>query len=166
MRSFLLKILCIALAIAVMAGAIISCLASDDQWFTCWVMCKPGSHVEVHRKPDKDSMVVGRLDPCDAFRTNGETKNGFLWCDVGEDTDGWVYVGYVSTEEPEQVFGRYVCVANKQVACRRWIYGPRIEGRMGWLKNMSTVEVFYRTSEWSVTSRGYIQSEWLDYDPE
>ena len=142
------------------------CRAAEEQMITCWAMCMPKSHVDVHMKPDKDSKIVGYLDPGDSFHTDGESKNGFIWCDVGDGGEGWVYCGYVSTEEPEKVNERYVCVALKQVACRRWIHGPQIKGRGAWLKNMSTVMVYFRTSEWSVTNRGYIKSEWLEVDPE
>ena len=159
--TILAAILC---AVMIVAAVLIG--NAEDQLITCWALCKPKSHVEVHERPDKDSPVVGRLDPLDTFRTDGESKNGFIWCDIGESCDGWIYCGYVSTEEPEAVGERYVCVAKKQVACRRWINGPQIAGRAGWLRNMQTVEVFYRTDSWSVTSRGYIQSEWLEVDPE
>lgn len=156
------------LAVAVLLIAVyqIAMASNDGKMITCWALCKPKSHVEVHERPDKDSPVVGRLDPMDPFRTDGESKNGFIWCDVGESCGGWIYCGYVSTDEPEAVGERYVCVAKKQVACRRWIHGPQIAGRAGWLKNLQTVEVFFRTDSWCVTSRGYIQSEWLEVDPE
>jgi len=164
--TLLKKIAMILLVVVLMAAVYQIALAS--QWngmITCWALCKPGSHVDVHISPNKNSQVVGRLDPCDSFHTDGESRNGFIWCDVGESCGGWIYCGYISTEEPEQAFERYVCVAKKQVACRRWIGGPQISGRGGWLKNLSTVEVFYRTDTWCVTSRGYIRSEWLERDP-
>ena len=165
--STIKKIVGYLLVLVLLAVVYSSCMASNDgKMITCWALCKKGSHVEVHERPDKSSPVVGRLDPMDAFRTDGESRNGYIWCDIGESCGGWIYCGYVSTEEPIEVMERYVCVAKKQVACRRWIHGPQIAGRAGWLKNMQTVEVFYRTESWSVTSRGYIQSEWLEVDPE
>ena len=142
--------------------------AEDDGTFTCWAICKPGSHIELHIKPSKKSQVVGRLDPCDPFTTDGITKNGFLHVlDVGESLDSWIYVGFVSAEKPEAMNGaRYYSVSNGKLYCRRWIGGPVIKGRAGYLKNCETVQVFYRTSEWCVTNRGYIKSEWLEVDPE
>lgn len=161
------KAIGIMLLVALLAAVYQIALANQgNKLITCWALCKPKSHVDVHIKPDKDSEIVGRLDPLDSFHTDGESRNGYIWCDVGEAGGGWIYSGYVSTEEPEKVNERYVCVAKKQAACRRWIRGPQIEGRGAWLKNMSNVVVFYRTSEWSVTNRGYIQSEWLEVDPE
>ena len=67
-----------------------------------------------------------------------------------------------------EVGENYVCVAKSRVACRRWVNGPQIEdnGRPRWLVNGSNVSVFYIAEGWAVTSRGYIQSEWLEVDPE
>lgn len=130
-----------------------------------WVMCD--GYVNIRALPGKGSEAVGFLDSGDAFETNGRKKNGFLLAqDVGEGGDNWIFAGYVTDEEPEKIDEQYVCVAKTRVACRRWINGPQIRGKTGWLYNGSTVRVYYRTSEWSVTSRGYIRSEWLEADPE
>ena len=141
---------------------------ADDGTFTLWAVCQPGSHIDVHRAPAKGSKIEGWLDPCDSFTTDGVTKNGFYRVlDVGEGTEGWVYCGYVVAEEPKKLNGeRYVSVSKGKLYCRRWISGPKIAGRAGYLKNCETCQVFYRTSEWCVTNRGYIRSEWLEVDPE
>ena len=78
-----------------------------------------------------------------------------------------MYLGYVSTEKVQKVGEQYVCVAKRQVACRRWVGGPQIEtgGRKQWLKNGENVDVFCIGGDWAVTSRGYIRSEWLEVDP-
>jgi len=158
----------ILVVIAVGVGFLIgsTCHASED--ITCWVVCKPGSHVDVHRAPDKNSQVEGRLDPCDSFLTDGVSKNGFIRVlNVGESADAWVYCGYVVTEKPEVLNGeRYISVSRGKLYCRRWIGGPKVAGRIGYLTNCESVQVFYRTSEWSVTNRGYIKSEYLEADPE
>jgi hypothetical protein len=146
--------------------AIGSCCKGEEQLATCWAMCKPGSQVIVRRSPDKKSMEVGWLDCGDDFKTDGDSKNGFIRCyGIGENGEGWVYCGYVSTEEPEMVMQRYVCVAKKQVAIRRWMGGPQVE-RSPWLKNGQNVTVFCIGDGWACTSRGYIKSEWLEVDPE
>jgi len=77
-----------------------------------------------------------------------------------------VYCGYVVTEKPEKIGERYVCVAKKQVACRRWMAGPQLEGRAAWMKNGEFCEVFLMADGWAVTSRGYIKSEWLEVSVE
>lgn len=139
--------------------------ASEAKTITCWALCKPGSYVEVRESPSKKGRHVGYLDPCDSFETDGTSKNGYIRAYVGDAGVGWVYCGFVSTEEPVPVFERYMCNSLSRVACRRWISGPRV-ANYGWIVNGSTVEVFYRTDEWSVTSRGYIKSEYLEADPE
>ena len=130
-----------------------------------WVLCK--SYVNVRIGPGKTSEVVGRLDAGDEFETDGTRRNGFLRVlGIGENGNGWVYAGYTSTEKPEQVNERYVCVARKRVACRRWTKGPRISGKTGWLYNGSNVTVYWKTEKWCVTNRGYIAAAWLEADPE
>lgn len=141
------------------------CRAAEEKPLTCWAMCKPGSYVTIRRSPQKNAMQVGYLDPLDSFQTDGKTKNGYIHViDVGN-SEGWVHAGYVVTEEPEAAFEQYYCSSLSRVACRRWISGPRVEN-YGWIVNGSTVQVFYRTEEWSCTSRGYIKSEFLERDPQ
>jgi hypothetical protein len=170
-RSFRARWLLIFLLLAVVCagiGYMIGTAAqAEDQTVMCWVMCKPGNFVNVRKNPNKNSEIVGYLDCGDDFKTDAEIRNGFIHVyGIGEYGEGWVYCGYVATEKPEAVFQNYVCVAKNRVACRRWMNGPRIEGRSGWLYNLDTVSVFYIADGWAMTSRGYIQSEWLEVDPE
>ena len=131
----------------------------------CWALCKPRDHVNLREEPRKDSKSVGWLECGDSFYTDGIIKNGWLHVlDVGE-CDCWIYAGYVSFEAPVYVDEQYVCVAKKWVACRRWVNGPQIKGRRGWLHNGTNVNVHYIAGDWAVTDRGYIRSEWLEVDP-
>lgn len=131
----------------------------------CWILCKPGSQVNVRRTPSKTGQEVGFLEVGDWFETDGCCSNGFVRCfGIGEFGEGWIYAGYVSEYEPEPVFDTYCCVAKNRVACRKWMNGPRTSNP--WLKNGSDVQVFYMTEEWAITARGYIQSEWLEADPQ
>lgn len=132
---------------------------------TCWILCKPGSQVNVRRTPNRNAQEVGFLEAGDSFKTDGVSSNGFIRCyGIGEYGEGWIYCGFVATEEPVKVFQTYVCAAPNRVACRRWISGPKTQNP--WLKNGSNVQVFYIAGEWAVTSRGYIMSEWLEADPQ
>lgn len=136
--------------------------AAEEQLATCWAMCKPGSRVTVRMTPSKKGVELGWLECGDDFLTDGESKNGWIRCyGIGE-TSGWVYSGYVCTEKPEIIGERYVCVAKKQVACRRWMGGPRIKGKAGWIKNGQFCQVFMIADGWAVTNRGYIRSEWIE----
>ena len=132
---------------------------AEDPLATCWAMCKPGSRVTVRMEPNKRSMETGYLECGDSFQTDGESVDGWITCCSGE--GGWVYCGYVVTEKPEKIGETYVCNAKKQVACRKWMGGPQVDGRP-WLRNGETCQVFCMADGWAVTSRGYIRSEWLE----
>lgn len=166
LRAIIFALICaVVIAIGCMIGTS-ECQAAGERYTTVWAMCQPGSTLIVRRSSSKNSMEVGRLDPCDPVETDGKSVNGYIhvygnW----ENGDGFVYCGYLSTEEPERVFEQYVCVSRARVACRRWISGPMMPNH-AWITNGTNVQVFYRTSEWSVTNRGYIKSEWLEADPQ
>lgn len=129
-----------------------------------WILCK--SYVNLRTKPSLSAPTCGRLDVGEGFLTDGESRNGFLHVlDAGE-CDCWVYEGYVSNGVPEKVDEYYVVVAKQQVICRKYVDGPRISGRRGWMKNGSRVKVYWISGDWALTARGYIKSEWLEVDPE
>ena len=137
---------------------------AEGHMSTAWILCKPGSQVIVRRTPSKNAMEVGQLEVGDSFLTDAVSSNGFIRCyGIGEYGEGWIYAGFVATEEPVAVFDTYCCVAKTRVACRRWIYGPKTQNP--WLANGSDVQVFYIAGEWAVTARGYIMSEYLEADP-
>lgn len=164
-RDKVIAFVALLLVVAVIGFAVGSCCKGEDQLATCWVMCKPGSRVSVRLEPSKKSPEIGFLECGDSFQTDGESIDGWISClGVGE-TNGWIYCGYVCTEKPEIIGERYVCVAKKQVACRKWIGGPKIEAK-SWLKNGQNVYVFCIGDGWAVTSRGYVRSDWIEVDPE
>ena len=146
--------------VIVVTVALTVTLCRGEQLATCWIMCKPGSRVEIRERPDKGSGSMGYLECGDSFQTTGESEDGWIvCCGVGE--GGWVYCGYVVTEKPEKIGERYVCAANKQAACRKWMGGPQIE-EAPWIKNGQFCQVFCMADGWAVTNRGYIKSEWLE----
>lgn len=137
---------------------------ADGSRSKLWVMCKPGDYVNVRAKPSTKAESIGYLQSGDWFYSDLETGNGWIHAvDMSlEETEGWVYVGYVVVEEPVWMGGEEATIsADGRVACRRWCDGPRIEGRGGWVKPGATVQVFYRTGQWSLTNRGYIKTEYL-----
>lgn len=154
------------LAALIIAVAVLFATGNAEEITTkCFVLCKPGDRVNLRLSPSKGARCVGWLECGDSFQTDGTSKNGWIRVmDAGE-CDCWIYSGYVVTEKPEDVFESYVCVARNRVACRRWVDGPQIDGRLGWLHNGSNVSVFAIAGEWAVTSRGYIRAEWLEVDP-
>ena len=137
----------------------------ESELTKCWIMCKPGDYINVRRTPSTNSEIVGYLDPCDWFMTDLTSSNGFFRVyGIGEYGEGWVYCGYVTAEEPEQIFERYVCCAKTRVACRRWMNGPKVSS-YPWLTNLSEVDVFYIADGWACTNRGFIMAEYLEVSP-
>ena len=164
MSTFSIVLRCILAAVIVAAVVIIAVQAGAED-VTRWVLCRPGDHVNLRLEPQKGSKLCGFLECGDSFQTDGERRNGWLRVlDAGE-CACWIYGGYVVTEKPVEIGSRYVCVARKWVACRRWVDGPQVKGRRKWLKCGGEVTVFYIAGEWACTSRGYIRSEWLEGDP-
>ena len=166
------KALIILLAAVIFAGiAYVVALnanaeAAENRLATVWVMCKPGTQVNVRRRPMTDSKSETQLDAGMEVLTDGESQDGWIRVyGVGENGGGWIYHGYIVLEEPQKIGTRYVCVAKKQAACRRWMGGPQVE-RHKWIKNGENVDVFFIADGWACTSLGYIQSEWLEPDPE
>ena len=156
----------IALLIVATVAITVSACKGEDALVKCWVMCKPGNYVNVRRVPSKSGMEVGYLDAGDWFETDAVSADGFIRCyDIGEYGEGWVYCGYVVTEEPEVINETYVCCAPKRVACRRWMNGPQVSG-CPWLVNLSTVYVYYIADGWACTNQGYIKAEYLEASPQ
>ena len=167
-RKSPLTIVLVSILIALIVFSVYVITAqAEDTVIRCWVLCKPGDRVNLRMEPRKGegSTVVGWLECGDNFQTDGTSKDGWIRVLDRGDCECWIYCGYVVTEEPVAVFENYVCVARKWVACRRWVDGPQIDGRLGWLHNGSDVSVFYIAGDWAVTSRGYIRSEWLEVNP-
>ena len=156
----------VILILVVLAATVALAIAGKaEETVTRWALCKPGDRVNLRLEPSKSSKSVGWLECGDSFQTDGKKKKGWLRVlDAGE-CECWIYSGYVAEEEPVAVFENYVCVAKKWVACRRWVNGPQINGKLRWLHNGSSVSVFYIAGKWAVTSRGYIRAEWLEVDP-
>jgi hypothetical protein len=138
--------------------------SAEDSFVTCWVMCKPGSRVNVRRTPG--GKEIGYLECGDWFETDAVEADGWIRVyGIGEYGEGWVYCGYVVTEEPEVINETYVCCAPKRVAIRRWMGGPQVNG-CAWLTNLSTVYVYYIADGWACTNQGYIKAEYLEVSPQ
>jgi len=152
-------------AVLIVAGIAIGVsLCRGETLATCYVMCKPGSRVSVRWNPSKNAPESGYAECGDSFLTDGESVDGWIRCyDIGE--GGWIYSGYVSTQKPEKVGERYVCVALRQVACRKWMGGPQIDEKP-WMKNGQFCQVFVTDGEWAITNRGYIRMDYLEASPE
>ena len=137
-----------------------------------WVMCKPGSYVNVRYKARKTGAVIGRVECGEKLWTDGKVNGQFLHL-VGltmESGDGWIRRGYVVEDEPAILAGeanggrgeRYLVNALGRVALRRTVNGAR----RAWAKSGSNLRVLVMSDTWSLTNRGFIRTEFLEADPE
>lgn len=132
--------------------------ALSEELTTAYIMCQPNDYINVRLRPTTKSESCGRYITGDSFYTDGHKQNGFLHAEVSlEVSDAWIYSGYVVYDEPVYVGRPYTVTANGRVSARKYINGPR----RCWVKKNSTVTVYYMSSEWSLTNKGYIQTKYL-----
>ena len=164
-------IITLCVIVTLMTAILVIRGAAEETLATVYAMCDPRegrNRVHVRAKPTKDSDELGYLECGDDFLTDGVSRDGWIrCCNIGENCEGWVFCGYVTTEKPEMVMEQYCCVAKSRVAVRRWQGGPQIvrNGRKLWLNNCEDVTVFCIADGWACTSIGYIAAEWLEVDP-
>lgn len=136
--------------------ASISCFAEEVEYFT---ICQPDSFVCVREHAKKASAESGYLMLGDRVVSDGKRKNGFIHVlGITEAGEGWVHSGFLIEDEPvvDEVTARII--SDGRVACRRSIGGTRRK----WLKNGDEVVVYACGSEWSITDKGFIKSEFLE----
>lgn len=164
-RDFILSLVVVFL-MGALFGMFISCTiylsnaeAENGITYKCWAMCNPDSEVIIRERPNKKSFEVGAIECGGLMWTDWKEKNGWLHLvDLDNETgEGWIHEGYVVFEEPELINREMEVMDCKRVACRKYIDGKIIK----WAKRRSTVFVYVMTSEWAVTDKGYIMSEFL-----
>lgn len=151
-RVALITLILILLSACYLAGA-------EDR--TMYILCDPKTenHVAIRRSPRKTAEETGRLECGDYVITDGKTKNGYLHVlGVTEYGEGWVFKGYVVDDPPVIERCNASITASGRVMARRYIGGKRA----GWLKVCDEVKVYAMSEEWSVTSRGYIRTKYLE----
>ena len=155
-------LLCI-LAVAAAAGILYSAserARAEEGTTPMWVLCQPGDYVHARSGPSTRRQSLGRLETRDRVEVDGRTKHGFAHVRhlCLEEDEGWVYAGYLIGEEPRDARGMVCTIrANGRVACRKHIDGPR----RCWVVDGSTVRVYGYTSEWAVTDKGFIRTEYI-----
>ena len=159
--EFGLLVLIILAVMAVYSWVVESIHAEEG---TRWVICQPDDVVMIREGPKKSRTATGELEPCEAVRTDGKTRNGFthLIDMANESGDGWARSIYLVDEEPEVINRTARVVCKGRLAARRCIGGERVR----WLKSGQEVMVYYRTSEWCVTEYGYVMTMYLRVDGE
>ena len=155
------------------AGVALSCAAyigtadaEEGIMGRCWVMCSPKTEdgrqneILIRERPGRKANVVGTVVGGDRLTTDWQEKDGWIHVvDLASEAgEGWIFEGYVVFAEPRRVDGEMTICRGGRVACRKWIDGKR----KAWAKPGETVTVYWKTGEWAVTDRGYIQSMFLE----
>lgn len=150
-----------AVIVAVMIIAILGdiCLnnglAEEGVYF---ILCRPGSVVNVRNRPDKAASVTAWVECGQQIKTDGKERNGYVHF-VGlasEEPDGWICEGYIVDEQPRiETYRAEVYDGN--VIARKWVAGKRLRV----LREGQIVTVYAQTHMWAVTSKGFVMCDWL-----
>ena len=135
---------------------------ADGFYETMYVLCD--DYVNVRSTPNKKQDPIGRLEVGDSVVLDGRKKNGYVHCiDLTfEQTEGWVYAGYLIYDKPEKIGRSATIVSHGRLAARKHVNGKRTR----WLKSGAKLKVRYWTEEWALTDCGYVQSKYLELDGE
>ena len=144
------------IVIALMAFfAAIQTLAEEDGYF---ILCRPGSVVNVRNSPDMNASVAGWVEFGTFVHTDGQEINGFVHVVdlAAETTEGWIFSGYLVYDRPREE--RYTAeVWGGNVIARKSIGGKRIRT----LREGQRVTVYARSNAWAYTNKGYVMCDWL-----
>ena len=146
-----MRLIAISLCIVLLCG-----VAAAE---TGYIMCQPDSYVNIRLSPKNSAEVIGRYELGQEVQTDGKKRNGFLHLvDLGlEETEGWVFAGFVSRDGLTIRTVSARISAEGRVACRKSIKGNRRK----WLHNGDLVTVYAFSDSWAVTNQGFIQTAFL-----
>ena len=138
-----------------------SAAIADDEVY--YVICKPGSEVNVRTRPELHSPIAGTKYFGDAVIVDRE-KNGFAHVTnlFSEYSDGWIYKGLLTEDKPVEVYQEAQIMADGIVFGRKYCGGKVIHK----LKDGTGVMVYAVGEEWCVTNYGYIKTEFLTINPQ
>ena len=127
-----------------------------------WVACQPDSFVNIREFPSKKADVVARIEAGEMLETDGKKKGHWLHCFYPCETgEGWIKEDFVFYDEPVILeHGNYEVTKDNVIA--RYSKGGRIRKK---LMKGRRVHVYLLGQDWSVTSQGFIKTEflmWLD----
>ena len=137
---------------------------AEEAYGRIWILCDPESYVCIRSGPGKSADTFGGTTCGRSLETDGKRKNGFIHViNLASEMDsGWVSTMHVVSEEPEAMKQTAIVVSNGRLAARSGIDGKVRK----WLKPMERVTVLYWTSAWCLTDRGYVKSEFLEFEGE
>lgn len=109
--------------------------------------------------PKHRGTVLGRFDCGMEVEATNTKRNGYIKVvDLSlEDTSGWIYGGYLTDEMPRETNRCAMIKAKGRVKARMYIDGPVRQ----WLHDGDLVQVYWETSKWAVTDKGFIRAEFI-----
>lgn len=134
------------------------CLAAYDGVDEYYIICKPGTSVNVRISPNSHAEVIGSKFFSDQVFVDKE-RNGFVHITNlnSEYTEGWVSKGLIVDDKPIEVNTVGVIVSNARVAGRKYVNGKVV----CWLNNGTEITIYAVSDEWCVTDKGYVKSEFI-----
>lgn len=151
MKRLMSFILCIAILL-------ISTVSVAD---TVWVLCQPDSYVNIRIRPSGRSRQEGYALCGESFETDCRMQDGFIHIYASiEAGEGWISLGYIVWDEPHAVNAQYYICSPYRVAVRKTIGGERRK----WTHALDEFQVYWMSSEWAVTNKGFVKTEYLEED--
>ena len=146
----------VAVALVWYINTDISLSKAEDVYF---IICKPGTSVNVRISPKTHSEIIGSKFFGDEIIVDKE-RNGFVHITNlnSEYTEGWIYKGFIVCDKPRESNRSGVIVSNARVAGRKYVNGKVTK----WLKNGTGVTVYAESDEWCVTDKGYVRTEFIE----
>ena len=131
---------------------------------TMYCMCSPDGQVNIRDRATTHSDIIGhlyagdRVEILDSARSGGVT----LFSDAAatETGSGWVSGTYLVSESPVYRGTMATVEASGRVALRKAPDGQRI----AWLAPGDRIMVISSSGIWSMTDRGYVQTQFLVFD--
>lgn len=147
------------LGVAFFCLTVILCSPAMAEESTVYVICHPDSEVLIREAPGRKKPVVGAAHCGERIWTDWEEENGYLHViDLNNETgDGWIFASYTAGNEPKVIDAQMTVTGKGRVACRKYPDGKRTR----WLKPGDTVTVYRSADGWSITSKGWIRTEYL-----
>jgi len=126
--------------------------------YDLWALCE--NYVNIRLKASPHSDVIGYLTCGDGIETDGKVKCGWIHCInlSCEVSEGWVFGEYLTDDQPIFLDTDCNVVGSGRVALRKSINGKR----KAWLKPDSIVHVLWMSQEWTLTTKGYIRTEFVE----
>ena len=139
--------------------------AEDEMTYSCWVICQPDQdgnlgEVIIRERPSRNAAEVGAVVAGTRLRTDWKESGKWLHLvDLNNETgEGWICINYIVFDEPIRLDLEGVIKGKGRVACRKSIGGELRK----WANPGQELTVYWYSSEWVVTDRGYIQSQFVE----